>query len=144
MNVVLSCLFLPDRRVLHAPWVGCVEQPCPRGWVVLVSCDTREGEVCQLATMSSIGNSEPFSPEAESITAYLERIQLYFRANAIARDRHMPVFLSLIRSNIYVLLQNLVASESPGYKSFEHLTKCLTDHFDPKPFMIAERFCFHQ
>ena len=119
---------MSDSGVFHAPWMGCVKQPCPCGRVVLDSHDTHKGEVCRLAVMSAIRNIEPFSSEDESITAYLERIQLYFCANATAKNRHVPVLLSLIGSKTYMLLRNLEAPESPGDKSFEHLAKCLTDH----------------
>lgn len=103
-KVVLFCLFLPDCHVLRAPRLGCVNSRVPvgglcltavfsvlRGWVLSKRRDTREGEVCRLATMSAIGSIEPFAPEAELITAYMERIQLYFCANAIARDCHVPL-----------------------------------------------------
>ena len=95
---------MSDSRVLHALWVGCVQQPFPRGWVALDSHDTHEGEVCRLAAMSAIRNMEPCSPEAESFTVYLERIQLYFHANAIGKVLHVPVLLSLISSRTYMLL----------------------------------------
>ena len=47
------------------------------------------------AAMAAIGSMETFSPESESITVYLERVQLYLSANAIAEDRQMPVQLTL-------------------------------------------------
>ena len=52
--------------------------------------------------------------------------------------------LSLIRSKTYAFLRSLVAPAKPGDKSFAELTRCLTDHFHPKPLVIAERFHFNQ
>ena len=95
-------------------------------------------------TTAAIGSMESFSPESESITAYLGRVQLYLSANAITEDRHMPVLLSLIGSKTYALLRSLVALAKPGDKSFAELTRCLTDHYDPKPLVIAECFHFNQ
>ena len=47
------------------------------------------------AAMGAIGSMESFSLESELTAAYLERVQLYLSANAIAEDRHMPVQLTL-------------------------------------------------
>lgn len=94
--------------------------------------------------MSAIGIIESFLLESESITAYLERVQLYFSANAISEQRQVPALLSLTGSKTYALLRNLVAPTKPGDKTFEQLARCLTDHFDPKPLIIAEQFHFHQ
>ena len=91
--------------------------------------------------MAAIGSMESFS---ESITVYLESVQLYLSTNAITEDRHVPVLLSLIGSKTNALLRSLVAPAKPGDKSFAELTRCLTDHFDPKPLVIAERFHFNQ
>jgi len=39
---------------------------------------------------------EKFQPENESISAYLERIEMYFSANAVEEDKQVAVFLSVI------------------------------------------------
>lgn len=117
------------------------------GWVVPQTAMFFVGGLYQtaaMAAMTTIGNIEPFSPESESITVHLERVQLYFRVDVISKDRQVPVLLSLIGTKTYTLLRNFVAPERPGDKSFQGLVKCSTDHFDPKPPVIAERFHFHQ
>lgn len=40
---------------------------------------------------------EPFDPDIESIVAYLERMQLYFKANGIKAEKKVPVFRNNIR-----------------------------------------------
>ena len=52
--------------------------------------------------------------------------------------------LSFIGSKMYAFLRSLVAPAKPGDKSFAELTRCLTDHLDPKPLVIAECFHFNQ
>lgn len=71
------------------------------GWVVPQTAMFFVGGLYQtaaMAAMTTIGNIEPFSPESESITAHLERVQLYFHVNVILKDRQVPVLLSLIGS----------------------------------------------
>ena len=67
---------------------------------------------------ATLGTLQEFQPDAEPIAAYLERVNLYFEANDIKEDQQVVVLLA-------------------------GLVKLLTDHFEPKPLMIAERFYFH-
>ena len=47
--------------------------------------------------MTAIGKIEQFKPEEESITAYLERVELYFAANDITDGaKKGTVFLSVV------------------------------------------------
>ena len=47
--------------------------------------------------MTAIGKIEQFKPEEESITVYLERVELYFAANDITdSDKKVTVFLSVV------------------------------------------------
>ena len=49
-----------------------------------------------------------FELGTESISAYLERVQLYFVANDIANEKKLAVLLSVIGSKTYVLLRSLL------------------------------------
>ena len=69
---------------------------------------------------------------------------LFFTANAIADDKKVAVFLTVIGSKTYSLVRSLVAPELPKDKSFDDLVAVLTQHFEPKPLVIAERFHFHK
>ncbi len=90
------------------------------------------------------GRVEEFQPEVESISAYLERVELFFDANSIDAERRVPVFLSVIGSKNYSLLRNLLAPTKPSGATYEVLTARLRDHFQPKKIVIAERFHFHR
>ena len=94
--------------------------------------------------MATIGNIQEFQQESESITAYLERVELYLTANGIEDERKVPVLLSVIGSKTYGLLRSLAAPDKPQEKTLEQLTVMLKDHFEPKPVVIAERFHFHR
>ena len=94
--------------------------------------------------MTTVGQLHEFCPESESLTAYVERVELFFTANDIAAQKKVPVFLSAVGGTTYGLLRNLLAPTSPKDKSFDEIVKVLKAHFEPKPVVIAERFHFHR
>ena len=67
--------------------------------------------------MDSYGKLSEFHPEAESISAYLERVELFFTANSIADDKKVAVFVSVVGGKTYSLLRDLLAPEKPQDKS---------------------------
>ena len=77
------------------------------------------------------GKIEEFQPENESISAYLERIELYFSANAVEEGKQVAVFLSVIGAKTYTLLRNLLAPTKLE-ASLASLTDAPKNHFEPK------------
>ena len=71
---------------------------------------------------------------------YLERVQLFFKANRIADKKKVPVLLSVIEEQTYALLSDLLAPDKPESKTVEQLEEVLQKHYEPKPVVIAERF----
>ena len=63
--------------------------------------------------MATFGRLEEFNPRKETISSYLERIELYFMANEIADKKQVAVFLSVIGGQMYTLLKNLLAPDKP-------------------------------
>ena len=94
--------------------------------------------------MASYRKLSEFHPEAEGISAYLERVELFFTANSIADDKKVAVFLSVVGGKTYSLLRDLLAPEKPQDKSLPVLFQKLKEHYEPKPLVIAERFYFHR
>ena len=92
---------------------------------------------------SLVGRMQEFQPESEQISAYLERLEMYFLANGVADDKRVPVLLSVIGKHTYSLLRNLVAPGVPKDESFAALLAALTSHYEPKPITIAERHRFY-
>ena len=92
----------------------------------------------------SYGRMQEFQPDLESISAYLERVHLFFSANDIRADKQVAVLLSVIGAKTYTLLRSLVAPALPQDKSFGELQQHLKHHFEPEPLVIAERFRFHR
>ena len=93
---------------------------------------------------TAIDKLDEFDPRDDSITAYVERVTLYFQANGIADDKQVAVFLSAIGAKTYSLLRNLTTPTLPKDKSFTQLVEILKRHYEPKPLVIAERFNFHK
>ena len=86
------------------------------------------------------GTIKEFDPTAETISAYLERLQLYFEANA----KKVSVLLMVIGPKVYTLLRGLLAPTLPKEKGYKELEKVLKEHYEPKPLVIAERFHFYK
>ena len=94
--------------------------------------------------MAKFGELKEFRSENEKISVYLERVQLYFQANDIKDAKKVPVFLSTVGAQTYQLLRDLLAPANPKDSTLVDLFKQLTDHYEPKPITIAERFVFYQ
>ena len=93
-----------------------------------------------MAAKQFLGQLSAFQQDSETISAYLEHVQIFFSTNGIKEDN----FLSAVGAQTYALLHDLLSPAKPASKSFAELQKALTDHFEPKPLVIAERFYFHQ
>ena len=99
----------------------------------------------KLATrMSQYGKITAYRAEEESISAYLERVELYFQANDIEEAKQVPILLSSIGAKTYELLRSLTAPKAPKEKSLKDLKTILKSHFEPAPIVIAERYRFHR
>ena len=93
---------------------------------------------------ATIGTLSEFIPEKETISAYLEFVELFFTANGIEEGKQLPVLLTSIGRETYALLCNLLAPDKPSAKTFAQHKVALQCHFYPKPLVIVERFCFHR
>ena len=60
---------------------------------------------------TAIGELDKFDLSNDSITAYVERANLYFQANGIGEGKQVAVFLSAIGAKTYSLLRNLIAAK---------------------------------
>ena len=94
--------------------------------------------------MATLGNIEQFNPDLGTMTAYLERVDLFFVANNVPDDRKAAVLLSVIGGTIYGRLRDLLSPDKPSDKSYEQLKTTLIEHYEQKPITIAERFHFHK
>ena len=94
--------------------------------------------------MASFGKIQESHPDKESVSAHVERVELFFSANGIEENKTVPIFLTSVGSKMYGTLRNLLAPANPKDKSFVDIVAALKGHFEPKPLIIAERFHFHR
>ena len=74
--------------------------------------------------MAQIGKIEHFQI-GEDWESYEERLQQYFKASRITNEeKQVAVFLTVIGSQLYKLLRNLVSPSKPAEKTYEQLTSC--------------------
>ena len=92
----------------------------------------------------AIGTMQEFSPDSESITAYLERLQLFFDCNGIAERKRVATLLTVIGHKTFSLLRNLLAPAELKDQMLETLTTTLKRHFEPRSLVIAEHFYFNR
>lgn len=94
--------------------------------------------------MSVTGKFTEYNEDVEDFESYMERIDLYFKANAVKAETKVPMFLTVIGSKTYGILRNLLSPDKPSEKTMEELTKVLKEHFAPKKSIVAERCKFHK
>jgi len=90
-----------------------------------------------MATNPSSSHVGEFQPDNESISAYLERVSLFFEVNGIAEERQAAWLLNVMGAKTYSLVRALVAPDKPKSKSVEQLTQILKQHYEPKRLVIA-------
>ncbi len=80
-----------------------------------------------------------FQPATDAVKAYLEQVNLYFTANEVPEAKQVPILLSSIGAPTYALLRDLLAPSA-----LAEISATLTQHFEPKRAVIAERFHFYK
>ena len=85
-----------------------------------------------------------FCPNTDSITHYLQRVELYFTAYEVKKELEVAILLSSIGAATYARLCDLMAPTVPGSKTLEYLMSVLKKHVEPMKVQIAERFHFRK
>ena len=67
--------------------------------------------------MTTLGHIGKFDPSEESISVYLERMELFFAANGKRDEKKVGVFLLVIGLKNYALLCDLLTLDKPQQKS---------------------------
>ena len=75
--------------------------------------------------MAVIGQVQEYRPETENVSSYLEHMELLITANGVAKDKRIPLFLSLVGVTMYALLCDLLAQEKPQAKLISELFETL-------------------
>ena len=72
--------------------------------------------------MATRGSLQEFNAATDSITQYLERVDLYFTAQRIQDDLKVATLLSSIGASTYARLSDLLAPTKPSAKTLAELT----------------------
>ena len=71
-------------------------------------------------------------------------MQNYFIANDIkSESKQRAILLSVCGPHTYKLIRSLQLPQKPKDVSFADIVKQITDHYQPKPSIIVQRFKFH-
>ena len=97
-----------------------------------------------LVPMQILGQLEAFDPATDTVSAYVERAELFFTVNGIAENKKVPIVLNAVGKQHYQLLSNLFAPSMPASKTLAEIVGALKGHYEPKPIVISERFNFHR
>ena len=89
---------------------------------------------------------QPFDSTSELWTDYLARFRTFVTANSIPDNKQAQIFLTNQSNSVYKILSNLAAQQQP-VKSIHELTMndiqmFMAEQFDPKRFVVRERFKF--
>ncbi|XP_068227904.1 uncharacterized protein [Palaemon carinicauda] len=90
-----------------------------------------------------LGNITEYLTE-EDFDDYIERFDQFCLINDIEDDRKKILFLTVVGPKTYGLIKTLLAPNKPAEKTFQELTKLISEHLTPKPIIIAERYRFYQ
>ena len=89
-----------------------------------------------------LGKLDEYVAEKETFTNYVERVEQFFEANAIAVGKQKAVFLATCGASTYETLKNLCLPNEVKDVSFSEIIQKLTTHYTPEPLLIYERYIF--
>ena len=92
--------------------------------------------------MPVIGSIGPYE-DSEDFETYVDRVELFFTANAVGDGLKVATFLSLLGPKVYGLLQNLVSPRKPKDLTYAQLVTQLKNHYKPKTIIVFERYKFY-
>ncbi|KAJ8046092.1 hypothetical protein HOLleu_09270 [Holothuria leucospilota] len=94
--------------------------------------------------MALFGKIDTFHGDKEQWTQYIERLTHYFVVNDIKdEEKQKSILLSVIGSESYKLLRNLLSPVKPGEKKFKELVEVMARHLNPTPSEIVQQFKFN-
>ena len=71
--------------------------------------------------MATVGRIEEFNSDNERISAYLERVELYFIANGVTEEKQVATLLFVFGGKTYALLNDSLAPAKPASKSLNRV-----------------------
>ena len=98
------------------------------------------------STMVSIPSFAPFNSTSELWKDYWARFKTFAGANSVREEKLAQVFLTNQTTTVYKLLSTLAGQQTPpkdvNQLSIEEIAAFMQNQFDPKRFIVRERFKF--
>ncbi|XP_037294434.1 uncharacterized protein LOC119190628 [Manduca sexta] len=92
----------------------------------------------------SIGKIREFDIQSGTWSSYVDRLEMYFKANDIKDELKLPTMISAMGDEAYELLVNLASPKKPAELTFDGASDLLRQHLQPTPSVLAERYRFRQ
>ena len=90
--------------------------------------------------MAVHGQLSEFESNEEDWQSYTERIKQYFAANEItAPAKQLAVLLTVCGRSTYPMIKNITAPSQPSEKTFDEIVTLMSEHYNPKPTVTAQR-----
>ncbi|XP_046841958.1 uncharacterized protein K02A2.6-like [Xenia sp. Carnegie-2017] len=102
------------------------------------------------STQTNVGFNVPFMGHMEEYSTstdwkqYVERLEIFFEVNNVPREKQASSILTLMGSKMYALLRSITAPRRPKELTYNQIVETVTQHLEPKPIVIAERYKFHK
>lgn len=90
----------------------------------------------------TIGSLKEYSFK-EDWSGWIERLDQYVLVNEIHKNKIVPLLITLLGNEEYVLLRNLCSPAKPSSKTYVELVQIMSNHLKPKPNLISERCKFN-
>lgn len=99
-----------------------------------------------LSAVSHVTKFEAFDSSSELWRDYLDRFKTFLEANSVSADKRSQVFLTNQSTAIYKFISNLASQQTPSKNvndlTMEEIIKFMDAQFNPKYFVVRERFRF--
>ena len=95
--------------------------------------------------MTTIGKIGAYRRNSEEWPQYLERLEFFFVANEITDPvKKRAAFMAIVGPETVNTLRSAIAPSKPAEKTYNELTKVLSDYFSPKQSQIVCRTKFYR
>lgn len=90
------------------------------------------------------GKIGEFDVASGNWNSYCEKLEMFYLVNEVKTDLKVPTLISVVGERAYELMVTLCSPDKPSSKTLAQLIKLVSDHLQPKPSVLAERFRFRQ
>ena len=93
--------------------------------------------------MATHGTLTAFDSSTTSWRSYVQQLDYYFIANEITSEKKVAILLSACGQSTFKTISSLVDADTLKDIKFGDLIKLLSDHYDPAPSSIVQRYKFY-